>query len=185
MKHPFDSLSAGAVRKIYWIFLGLTALVAIIMGELGKFQPEGAPEGTVRTSPTIDFEFANTPEKWNALQQFCGAPGMDALRVQTYVDYVFLMCYSTLIGAGVIGVSRASRSGAVRALAPALAWGQWLSGVLDGIENFGLLQNANGPVSQTWLNVTVACATLKFALIVIGVLFIFILMPLSWRDDKA
>lgn len=186
MKHPLENLGASAVRRIYWVFLFLTAAVAVGMGELGKYPHADDPPGAApRSVPTIKFEFADSVEKWEQLAGPVGAAGMAALKRQTYLDYIFLVCYSTVIAAGVIGVSRGLRRPAAVLGARGLAWGAWLSGLLDGVENTGLLLSAAGPLSPVCLKVTAACAVVKFALVIAGVLWIHVLLPVSWRDAEA
>lgn len=183
MKTPLDRLDTVALRRVYWLFLLLTALVPIGMGELAKFVPEGAAAGTpYRTVPTYRFEFANAPAKWEALAADVGAVGLDALRRQTYLDMLFAVCYSTATAACVVGIARGASSRAVLACAPWVAWGSWLAGALDMIENTGMLLNIAGPLSPVWLQATAACAAVKFGLVGVGVLFVFFLLPLPWRE---
>lgn len=184
MKHPFERLNTARIRTIYWSFLLLTALVPVGMGELAKYAPAGAPvDAPRRTVPTIQFEFANTPQKWDALAAEVGDAGLNALRRQTYLDMLFAVSYSTAIAAGAAGVSRGARSRVVLLSAPWVVWGAWLAGALDVVENSGLLMSIAGPVSPVCLQVTAACATVKFALVGVGILFVFIMLPLPWRDE--
>ena len=183
MKHPIETLSTGALRKLYWVALLLTAVVPLGMDWLAKYShQDAAPGAGLRTVPTIKFEFANTPDKWNALATDVGAAGLNALRQQTYLDMLFAACYSMAIAVGVIGIARGSANGVVRASAPWVAWGALCSGALDAVENTGMLVNIAGPLSPTWLQITFACAAVKFALVAVGVLFIFFLLPLPWRE---
>jgi len=184
MKHPLQRLSTGVLRKTYGLFLLLTALVAIGMGELAKYAPEGgavdAPKATV---PTIKYEFANTPEKWAALATVSGTAGLDALRRQTYLDMLFALSYSTAIAVGAIGIARGAQHRAVVTCAPWVAWGAWVAGGLDVVENGGMLINISDPVSSFLLQLTLVCATVKFALVAVGVLFVLFLLPLPWREE--
>lgn len=184
MQHPFEKLTAPRLRRVYWAFFALTAITGAITGSLNKYHPDGAPPGApVAEVPTVTFEFAGTLERWNALAATAGHAGMEALRVQTYVDYSFLVCYSTLIAAGVIGVTLGTRSRALLVTARYLAWGQWLAGLLDAIENYGMLRNMAGPVSGTWLAVSYWCAAVKFAFVIFGTLYILCFLARPWRGD--
>ena len=186
MKHPLEKLSTGALRRVYWGALLLTALVPVGMDALAQYRPEGAGSGVAtRPTPTIKFEFANTPEAWNALATDVGTPGLQALRRQTYLDMLFMFCYSTAIAAGAIGIARGTQLAWARRAAPWVAWGGWLSGALDGIENVGMLVNIAGPLSPTWLTTTAVCATVKFGLVGVGIVFVLFMLPLPWRDEAA
>lgn len=181
MNHPFEKIEAVGLRKVYWLFLGLTAGVALWLGELAKYQDCGV----TKSVPTVAFEFARTPEAWEILTKAAGPAGMAALRTQTYADYVFLLTYSTLIAAGIAGVMRGAKNSKGLTLGRSLAWGQWFAALMDAVENAGLLININGPVSATWTQVSSAAAAIKFAIILLGVLYIYIVMALSWRDEAA
>ena len=181
--HPFEKLSAPQLRRVYWIFLALTFGVAALLSRLAQYVPEHSANATVQTVPTVAFEFARTTEDWNRLAAEVGKPGLDALRVQTYYDYLFLIAYSTLLAAAVIGVASGGGPAWLTTLARGLAWGQWVAALADAIENYGLLCNIAGPVSETWTFISSTAAAIKFGLIVFGILFIYILLPRSWRGD--
>lgn len=184
MKHPFENLSASSVRRIYWVFFVLTGVVTLLMGEFGKYHPDGVSDpAEVRTCPTTRLEFVNSAAAWETEVAQLGVNGAAALRRQTYLDYLFLCCYSTLLVAAVIGVTRAVTHPGVRLFARWLAWGQWLAAVLDGIENYGLLHNVSGTPSDIWAMISCYCATLKFALIVVGTLYVLFQLAQSWRDE--
>ena len=184
MKHPFEHLSAASIRRVYWIFLGLTGVVTLLMGEFGKFHPDAASDpNEIRTVPTTRMEFFKTTAEWETTLAAIGKNGTAALQRQTYLDYLFLCTYSTLLAAAVIGVTRGVKHTGVIMFARWLAWGQWLSGVLDGVENYGLLHNAAGPISEGWAVTSSYCAMLKFALIIVGTLYVFVQLAQSWRDE--
>jgi len=184
MKHPFENLPAGTLRRVYWVFLALTGVVTLLMGEFGKFHPDGAPDPKeIRTVPTTRMEFFTTTAEWESTLQSIGQNGKTAFLRQTYLDYLYLCTYSTLLAAAVIGVTRAVKHRGVIVFARWLAWGQWVAGLLDGIENYGMLHNAAGPISETWAMISCVCASLKFGLIIVGTLYVFAQFAQAWRDE--
>jgi hypothetical protein len=52
-----------------------------------------------------------------------------------------------------------------------LAWLQWFAGLLDAVENIALLNVLDGPVEQPWPRLAQLCALAKFALILLGLLY--------------
>lgn len=184
MKHPFESLPAATLRRVYGLFFVLTLGVTLLLGALNQYHPEGAaPTDPPRTVPIIQLEFLRTAAQWEQAVAPLGAPGVAALRQTTYADFLYLFCYSTLLAAGVIGVTRAVKSHRVRLFARWLAWGQWLAGLLDGIENYGILHNAAGSPSDLWALTSAYCATVKFALVIVGTLYVLVMLAQSWRDE--
>lgn len=62
----------------------------------------------------------------------------------------------------------------MRTLGEVLAWGQWLAALLDAVENVGLLRMIDGARLAKWPALARWCAIPKFALIVIGTLYVLI-----------
>ena len=55
-----------------------------------------------------------------------------------------------------------------------LAWGQWLAALLDAIENGALLTMLLDVPAQPWPVVAWWCAIAKFALVLLGLLFVLV-----------
>lgn len=182
MKHPFATLSFDALRRVYFAAMIATVLVGAGMDALSKYMPTNQPncEAPLKVK-TVAFEFASTQAQWKTLADEATPAGLEALHTQTYLDYLFLCCYSTLIAAGVVGVSRAANGGTVTRIGSLLGWGQWVAALCDGIENWGLLVNTSGPVSDTLLVVSSTFATAKFAIIAVGLVYLLVVLPKSWR----
>jgi hypothetical protein len=57
-----------------------------------------------------------------------------------------------------------------------LLWGVFLAAFFDAIENFALIKLFLGDLRQSWSSIAFYFASMKFALLILGVLFIVI----SW-----
>jgi len=64
-----------------------------------------------------------------------------------------------------------SRSWPLASLGVVLAWGQWLAAILDAVENLGLTLILFASVVSPWPEIARWCATLKFALILLGLVY--------------
>jgi hypothetical protein len=89
------------------------------------------------------------------------------------LDFLFPLVYSSAIGLGCVmagGVLQV-RKWPLAGLGNTLAWGLWLAAGLDYIENIGLTVILFGAGSDGWALLSMVCATLKFLLIFLGMVY--------------
>ena len=89
------------------------------------------------------------------------------------LDYLFMVAYSTTIALGCLWAADAFRARlpGLAAAGPWLAWGQWVAGLCDAVENVALTVMLLGGVADPWPGLAWWCATPKFVLIVAGLLY--------------
>lgn len=106
----------------------------------------------------------------------------------TYLDFIFLLFYSPFLFlccrkliAGYNKEEFISKSGRF------IAKGALLSGLLDMLENLGMLQSLNGNVSGTIALFTSIVSVLKWALVITALIFIIYMLvyTLSKRKSRA
>jgi hypothetical protein len=160
MKHPLEAIPRG---KRLVVFLALLALFVVIT--VG-FQFIGPAEPSI-----VDFELAGTTCR--AAQIINAWDAQDRIRAGFNLgfDYLYMPVYSTLIalvcvwGAGVL----ASRWW--RATGLSLGWGLWAAAVFDAVENVALTVMLFGTVAVPYPQLAEVCASLKFGLILLGLVF--------------
>jgi hypothetical protein len=81
------------------------------------------------------------------------------------LDYLFMVAYPAAICFGLLWAAPRLRP-AFQRVATALAWGIWLAGVADAVENYHLFQMLLGQPSTWHPWAATAAATLKFALLI-------------------
>jgi hypothetical protein len=171
LRHPFAALPPGRARRI-----ALAALAAALVGVSAWMKPSSdalAGEGTELA--IVSLEFAATPARAArilGLWQERGALGAAITNVR--LDYLFLIAYSTFLSLAAAMASdvlhhrpRLARLGVL------LAWGALAAGLLDAIENVGLLVMLGDPGhvggAASW--VAAACAAPKFALVILALIY--------------
>lgn len=171
LAHPFGWLPTARQKQAFWALLVPTLLVmAALLAAGTPLKTAAAPRGM------MSYEFAGTAANaqcmigsWNHRAQLCAALGLG-------LDYLFLVLYAASIALGCVLVAqRLSRRRFLTAAGVLLAWGQIGAALLDAIENYALIRFLLfGAESELWPAVAFWCATLKFALVVPGVLYILL-----------
>jgi len=170
MRHPLQSIQRFRV-PIFFSLLALTLILMVIFNVLGSplMTPE-APFGI------ISFELAGSVSRsqdvidsWDHNAQLHAAFSLG-------LDYLFMVLYSTTIALGCIWAGEVMQANhwPFSRLSVPLAWGQWLAALLDFVENIALVIILFGTAASPWPQLAQWCAIAKFALIFIGMIYIFL-----------
>jgi len=165
MAHPLDCIPKKN-RKLLFIALLVWTLILFAI-----FRPLGAPLTTsAAPSGIVSFELARTPanalamiNSWNARAQLFAAFGLG-------FDYLFMPSYAfTLALACLLAAGR--HPGVFAKVGIWLGWGAFAAALFDALENIGLLSSLLGHVNSAWPIVSFWCASFKFGLILLGILY--------------
>ncbi len=162
MRHPFQSLQPGQGK---WIFSSAFVLF-VILTVLFRFLdvPRGIVAFELAGSVTASQSIINA---WDKNAQLVAAFGLG-------IDYLYMIAYSTVIGMACLWAARtlAARNWPLRSFGPPLAWGLWLAALFDATENVALWMQLLNGVAEPYPQIAAFCATLKFLLIILGVLYV-------------
>jgi hypothetical protein len=101
------------------------------------------------------------------------------------LDYLFLLLYSTTIAMAILWLADSLKlQGRALSLAVWLAWGQWLGAAMDIVENGALLIMLVGEAAAPWPQVAFWTATVKFALLGFGLLFVLAALAARWLPQR-
>lgn len=121
----------------------------------------------------VSLELAGTPDRANDIFN-AWSPGLIGRAItNTYIDFLFVLSYGCLLYSLCITLSR-------RHTGPWRLAGRWLGRAMvvaacfDAIENILLIKTLNGSMGKELIASTFMFASLKFFLIVIGVVYILI-----------
>ena len=160
-------------NKITWIilFAGTLAMV-YVMRETGKTLKTGTtPKGI------LDLEFAHNSEKVEAVLNAWSVKGdtgsaIDDAKRNTYFDFIFLLFYSSFLYCSCILLGRSGSIPTIKKLSVFFAIAALLAGLLDIMENIGMLQSLDGKVSDSIAIFTTFCAGIKWTLVILVILFL-------------
>jgi len=133
----------------------------------GQYIPPAEGLGEV-----LGLELAGSPEAAARLIAPWGREARVAAGFSLGLDYVFLFAYSTSLALGSLWAGSGFASQTIRQLGVALAWGQWLAGLFDAVENAALIEVLLGPIASPWPEIARAAALAKFGLVLVGNAFI-------------
>jgi hypothetical protein len=148
------------------------ALLAALFGALTFLVSTLMPRVNI-----VRLELARVPARAQAIvDEWVRGGRLGAARLNVYVDFAFLVAYSTLFALGVVLAGRAATSSGLISeehdeVAAAIALGALAAGICDAIENTALLgmlrENATITRARVWT--AAAFAYVKFFLIAIAV----------------
>jgi hypothetical protein len=171
LRHPFKWLSASGQRQA---FVAFTVLTIVVMASLqllgGPLKTEVAPMGIV------SFEFAGELSKAQSMVESWGQTGLIYAGLNLGLDYLFLVAYASAIGLGCVLLSERwlKRVKSVGLLGVWLSWAQWIAAMLDGVENYALIQVLLGAEAELWPALAKWCAMPKFLLVGAGLVYIIL-----------
>ena len=165
MQHPLLAIPDGSRLQSFLLLLTASVVLFIIISV--PLRPSSSHWDILR------LELAGSLERARAIVDRWGRRGVQKATYGVYVDFLFLVVYSTTIGLACISLADAAWSPAssLDSIGVTLAWGLWAAALLDAIENVALLKILQGSHATYWLPIARWCAIPKFTLILAGVIY--------------
>lgn len=160
----------GNRGKVFVVLLICTTGLMVVLNFIGTpLITEAAPNGI------ISYELAGSVEK---AQQIINSWNHNAQLNASFslgLDYLFLFFYSTTIALACIWAGDViNHTGwPIGVLGVILAWLQWFAALMDIVENNALTIMLLDTVSFPWPQIAMVCASIKFGLILIGMIYAF------------
>lgn len=168
-RHPFAWIEERSQPRVLLALGILLAASTLALGVAGApLVNEIAPQGI------ISYEFAGTADRAGRMLESWSARTRELAMLNLGLDYLYLFVYPAFLSLGCVrtarrlGASRRAGTAALAKLGSALSWPVLLSGGLDAVENFGLIQQLAHAPSDSWAGLAWWCAATKFALVAAG-----------------
>lgn len=164
MWHPLASLPA----EYFWPLLFLTLIVLLLFQLIDKPLKTGvAPQGIV------SYELAGDVAKAQAIVDSWDERARIYAGFSLGFDYLFMLLYATTIAMACLWSAAVFEavSAPLAMLGSLAAWGILLAAVLDGVENYALFRMLTRAVADPWPAISRWCASIKFLLVAIGILY--------------
>jgi len=160
MTHPLAALAPE--KRIRWFvpLLIATLLLTFLFRFIGPSQPT-----------IVDFELAGSMPKAQTIIDAWSETDRIRAGFSLGIDYLYMPVYSTTIALACVLAAWVLKSKAWRSIGLLLAWGLWAAAIFDAIENVALLTILLGNNVAPWPQIAQICATIKFALILAGLLY--------------
>jgi len=185
MQHPLEIIPAENRKRIFFTLLVLTLSLFAVFRVLD--QPLRTP---VAPNGIVSFELARTPEKafqimvsWEPVN----FAGPNIFRIKGYLyaafglglDYLFMPVYALALAFGTL-LAAGKHAGWLMAIGAVAGYGAFAAALFDAVENYALWQVLLGAYDSAYPAIAAFCATVKFMLILAGVLY----MVVGWMWPK-
>jgi hypothetical protein len=178
-RYPLARVAAPRRKRAFAASLVLTIALSIAISLLGA-----ALFGPAAPSGIVSFEVAGTAVVARNILDAWGPAGIAAARQQTLLDFVYLLAYglTLVLGNGLAVWVWARRSVTMGWLGVVLSWGGLAAALLDAAENIAMLAQFAAGADDTLASVARACANVKFALILSGMIYMMFGAALALTD---
>ncbi|MEW6402775.1 MAG: hypothetical protein AB1649_13315 [Chloroflexota bacterium] len=180
MHHPLEFLPTKLRKPLFFTLLALTLVLFAVFGVLDQpLRTYAAPNGIV------SFELAWTPENANLIvsswqRSQSGFPDdviVLTAKPQHYaafglgLDYLFMPAYSLALSLGIL-LAAGKHPGWFGSFGGMTGWSAVGAAIFDAVENYALFRILLGEVISPYPEIAAFCATIKFVLILLGIIYV-------------
>ena len=170
MKHPLEKIPDEYRKRLFFTFLFLTLILFAVFRVLDQpLRTSAAPNGIV------SFELARTPENAEYMLSSWSREGKSNAAFGLGIDYLFMPTYAFALAFGTL-LAAGKHSGWTKSLGAVAGYGAFAAALFDAVENFALFQILLGAYESSYPAIAAVCATIKFGLLVFGLVYALI----SW-----
>jgi hypothetical protein len=165
----FTGIPSSQQLRYVLIAVGIMMLSSQLLSAIGApLITPAAPNGIV------SFELAGSLPAAEAMIQSWSPEARMAAALSLGLDFIYIVIYTTALSLlCIVASTRLQRMGRFGAsLGSIIAWGLLVAGALDAIENIALLRLLFGDLSEFWVNTAWLCASVKFSLIFLAMIYI-------------
>ncbi len=166
-------------RILLAVFVTGTLIMLIIMVKTGStLKNPSTPLGI------LDLEFSyNTTKALEVVSAWKAIALKDVIKtakINTWLDFIFIFFYAGLFFLLCKKLKNTYQETTIFYKAGIwLGYSAIVAGALDIIENFCMLQTLNGNIQSTLTLITTICASIKFILVIVVLLYCLLALPLS------
>lgn len=176
MRHPLAFLPENIRKPLFWAFFSGTLILFVIFRPLDfPLTTSAAPSGIV------SFELARTPinaqamvDSWDTRARLYAAFGLG-------FDFLFMPVYAMALSLGSL-LAAGRHPGPFARLGMQIGYYIFTPVLFDGVENIGLWQSLLGHAQSAWPSISFWCATAKFSLILLGI--VYCMIGWFWPKNK-
>ncbi len=181
MWHPWSRLEPSTLLRAFGVTSVVSVVLAVTLGTLDRsLQATG--------NGVLCLEFAGDLNTAQAILAKWGESGRTQAAFQIGLDYLFLVAYSLALSLGCVMASRWCQQASKRlaAVGVALAWGAFVAGLLDAVENFAMMWGLFGAEGSWWPVVAMWCAIPKFVLVGLAAVYFVVGLGfwLRYKDSR-
>ena len=161
LTHPLIAIPSDKRTRAFVPLLIATLVITFLFRLIGPAQPT-----------IVDFELAGSVAKAQAIIDAWNENDRIRAGFSLGFDYLYMPVYSTTIALVCVMAAGVWKRAAWHTIGLLLAWGLWIAAVSDATENLALLTELLGHNVAPWPQIAQICATIKFGLILLGLLYV-------------
>ena len=156
-------------KTLFWISLVFTLLIFTAINAFDKhLKNDLVPNGIV------SFQFAKSLDNSLKMINSWDAEAKVYVALSLGIDYLYLLTYGSFLVLSVLLLATKLPHGFLKKAAGIVVPMIILAALLDGVENYGSIRLLTGTHTQSMASLVYYCASVKFALIVIGIIYLLI-----------
>ena len=159
--HPLATIPSDQRARIFIPLLIATLVITFLFRFIGPTQPT-----------IVDFELAGSVPKAQAIINAWSENDRIRAGFSLGFDYLYMPVYSTTIALACVMAASVLKRSAWRNIGLLLAWGLWIAAISDATENLALFTELLGNNVAPYPQIAQICATIKFGLILLGLLYV-------------
>ena len=179
---PVEWIDANHRRSIFWFLLVVTLLLLFVLGVVDRpLKTAASPAGI------LSFQFAGDLTRARQILESWDEKGRRYAAFSLGIDYLFLVIYPLTIALNCVLVAESvvGRYPSYSVVGTIVAWAQLLAGLLDAVENYALVRLLFGSQSGRFPPISFWCATVKFALVGLGIMYVLIGLGLVFKSMRS
>ena len=161
LTHPLNAIPSNKRMRVFIPLLIATLVITFLFRFIGPAQPS-----------IVDFELAGSVEKAQAIINAWNQTDQIRAGFSLGFDYLYMPAYSTTIALACVMAAAGLNKKAWHTIGLLLAWGLWIAALCDATENLALFTELLGNNVAPYPQIAQICATIKFGLIVLGLLYV-------------
>ena len=176
---PYNNTTPEFRKKmLYWSGI-FTVVITVIFNILDQSL---VTPGDEVADGMVAFELTNNIHDARIMVDMWGEKGRLVAAFSLGLDYLYLIAYALFLGiiAYETGKKLTGRSALLAKPGYWLSWLMILAAVYDAIENFALIRILTGCQYSLWATTAYYFATIKFAIVIITLVYIFLGLVMMW-----
>ena len=163
LTHPLNAIPSDKRARAFVPLLIATLVITFLFRFIGPAQPT-----------IVDFELAGSVDKAQAIIDAWNETDRVRAGFSLGFDYLYMPVYSTTIALACLLTAGVLRHKVWHTSGLLLAWGLWIAALFDATENLALLTELLGNNVAPYPQIAQICATIKFGLILLGLLYVVV-----------
>lgn len=165
MRHPIESVPRESRKRFFIALLFLTLILFAVFRVLDKpLQTDYAPNGIV------SFELAGSPQNAAHMVLTWTEEALLHASFGLGIDYLFMPVYALALAFGTL-LAAGRHEGWLKSLGVVAGYGAFAAALFDAVENYALFQILLGAYDSSYPSIATVCATIKFLLLIFGLMY--------------